>query len=333
MPGRSVVEEMLAFARSRNATRVVVGKSRRSRWFELRHGSVVDELVRSGSGLADRGGAVGRRGRARPADRLAVRRAADAVGPYLEGVLTTAVATALGVLIDATSSLPNISLVFVVPVLVAAARHGLVPSLWVVGPARALLTTSSSCRRSTNSPSPIPPTSWRCSSSCSWRSRPARSQRARRSQTEAARREARTTAELYAFSRKIAGVMDLYDLLWIVVTHLARLLNAEVVILMPEEAAGDRQARCRAPPFRPTATSARPTSPRRAGRGMPTSPTGRGTDTLPGGRWLFVPIRTSRSPVGVIGVLPLKARPRAQRRRAPAARGRRQPGGRRHRAR
>ena len=54
-----------------------------------------------------------------------------------------------------------------------------------------------------------------------------------RSQTEAARREARTTAELYAFSRKIAGVIDLYDLLWIVVTHLARLLNAEVVILMP----------------------------------------------------------------------------------------------------
>src|SRR5580698_7489637 len=52
VPGRSVVEEILAFARSRNATRVVVGKSQRSRWFELRHGSVVDELVRSGSGLA-----------------------------------------------------------------------------------------------------------------------------------------------------------------------------------------------------------------------------------------------------------------------------------------
>ena len=47
-----MVEEILAFARSRNATRVVVGKSQRSRWFELRHGSVVDELVRSSSGLA-----------------------------------------------------------------------------------------------------------------------------------------------------------------------------------------------------------------------------------------------------------------------------------------
>ena len=56
-----------------------------------------------------------------------------------------------------------------------------------------------------------------------------------RSQTEAARREARTTAELYAFSRKTAGVIELDDLLWIVVTHLARLLNAEVSILMPDK--------------------------------------------------------------------------------------------------
>ena len=84
VPGRSVVEEILAFARSRNATRVVVGKSQRSRWFELRHGSVVDELVRSGSGLADRGGAVGRRAGAVRPDRLAAGRAADA-GPLPRG--------------------------------------------------------------------------------------------------------------------------------------------------------------------------------------------------------------------------------------------------------
>ncbi len=35
-------------------------------------------------------------------------------------------------------------------------------------------------------------------------------------------------------------------------------------------------------------------------------PAGRGTDTLPGGRWLFVPIRTSRSAIAVMGVLPQK---------------------------
>ncbi|TAJ34964.1 MAG: two-component sensor histidine kinase, partial [Reyranella sp.] len=35
-------------------------------------------------------------------------------------------------------------------------------------------------------------------------------------------------------------------------------------------------------------------------------PAGRGTDTLPGGRWLFLPIRTSRAPAAIIGVLPNK---------------------------
>ena len=81
MPGRSVVEEILAFARSRNATRVVVGKSRRSRWFELRHGSVVDELVRSGSGLAVEVAPSGDEPEPRRPDRLAVRRAAHARAP------------------------------------------------------------------------------------------------------------------------------------------------------------------------------------------------------------------------------------------------------------
>jgi len=121
-----------------------------------------------------------------------------------------------------------------------------------------------------------------------------------RSQTEAARREARTTAELYAFSRKIAGVMDLYDLLWTIVTHLARLLNAEIVILMPHD--GRLESRAAFPPdsdFSEADMAAARWS------WDADHSTGKGTDTLPGGRWLFVPIRTVRGPVGVIGVLAL----------------------------
>jgi two-component system sensor histidine kinase KdpD len=304
VPGRSVVEEILAFARSRNATRVVVGKSRRSRWFELRHGSVVDELVRSGSGLAIEVAPSGDApAPSSPTDWLF--NVPLTPGPYLEGTLTTAVATALGKAIDASITVPNVSLVFVVPVLVAAARHGLVPSLWVAGlsvlcfnffflpplyeftiadPANAValvllmfvaIAASALAART-------------------------------RSQTEAARREARTTAELYAFSRKIAGVIELYDLLWIVVTHLARLLNAEVVILMPEKDPGDGKLAPRAA-FPPDSEFSDADLAAARWSWDADHPTGRGTDTLPGGRWLFVPISTSRSGVGVIGVLPLKA--------------------------
>src|SRR5262249_53167112 len=31
-------------------------------------------------------------------------------------------------------------------------------------------------------------------------------------------------------------------------------------------------------------------------------PTGRGSDTLPGAKWLFVPMRTGRGPIGILGI-------------------------------
>ncbi len=299
IPGRSVAEEILAFARARNATRVVVGKSRRSRWFELRHGSVVDELVRSGSGLAIEVAPSGDAPQpSSPTDWLFT--VPLTPGPYLEGVLTTAVATGLGMLIDARIALPNISLAFVVPVLIAAARHGLVPSLWVS--ALSVLAYNffflpPLYEFTIHDPANVVALFFFMFVAIAASALAART----RSQTEAARREARTTAELYAFSRKIAGVVDLYDLLWIVVTHLARLLNAEIVILMPQE--GRLESRAAFPP-----DSELNAADLAAARWSwdADHPTGRGTDTLPGGRWLFVPIRTSRSPVGVIGVLSLK---------------------------
>ena len=303
LPGRSVVEEILAFARSRNATRVVVGKSQRSRWFELTHGSVVDQLVRSGSGLAIEVAPSGEppAAESRTAWLLSAPRTP---GPYLEGILTTAVATGIGVFIDRHILLPNISLVFVVPVLVAAARHGLVPSLWV-----ALLGVLSFnffflpplYEFTIRDPANVVALFFFMLVAITASGLAART----RSQTQAARREARTTAELYAFSRKIAGVIDLYDLLWIVVTHLARLLNAEVVMLMPagEDKEGMLESRAAFPPdadFNDADLAAARWS------WDADQPTGRGTDTLPGARWLFVPIRTSRSSIGVIGVQPLK---------------------------
>lgn len=299
LPGRSVVEEILAFARSRNATRVVLGKSRRSRWFELRHGSVVDELVRSSSGIAVEVVSA-EQGRSSTTSPDWLRNVPLTPGPYLEGTLTTAVATVVGVAIDRLIVLPNISLVYVVPVLVAAARHGLVPSLWV----------SALCVLCYNffylpplyeftirDPANVVALFFFMVVAIVASALAART----RSQTESARREARTTAELYAFSRKIAGVMDLYDLLWTIVTHLARLLNAEIVILMPEE--GRLESRAAFPPdsdFTDADLAAARWS------WDADHPTGKGTDTLPGGRWLFVPIRTVRGPVGVIGVLALK---------------------------
>ena len=299
VPGRSVVEEVVAFARSRNATRVVVGKSRRSRWFEMRHGSVVDELVRSGSGLAvEVAPSAEAEQAAGPKDWL--RDVPLTPGPYLEGTMATAVATAVGVLVDRLIVLPNISLVYVLPVLFSAARHGLVPSLWVSALSVACFNfffLPPLYQFTISDPANVMALFLFVVVAVIASALAART----RTQTESARREARTTAGLYAFSRKIAGVVDLYDLLWIVVSHLARLLKAEVVVLMPED--GELVTRAAFPP-----DGALSDADLAAARWSwdADHPAGRGTDTLPGGRWLFVPIRTSRSAVAVMGVLPKK---------------------------
>jgi two-component system sensor histidine kinase KdpD len=302
LPGRSVVGEILAFARARNATRVVIGKSRRSRWFELRHCSMVDALVRSGLGLAiEVAPSVEEPEPSGPVDWLLG--APRTVGPYVEGALTTAAASGVGVLINARIELPNISLLFVVPVLVAAARHGLMPSLWVSGlsvlsynffflPPLYAFTIAD--------PANIVALFFFMFVAIAASALAART----RSQTQSARREARTTAELYAFSRKIAGVIDLDGLLRIVVAHLARLLNAEIVILMPEKnplEAGNLVMRAAFP-----SDGALSNVDLAAARWAwdVERPTGRDTDTLAGVRWLFEPIRTSRSAIGVIGILP-----------------------------
>jgi two-component system sensor histidine kinase KdpD len=303
VPGRSVVEEILAFARSRNATRVVVGKSPRSRWFELRHGSVVDELVRSGSGLAVEVAPSGDKPEPRqPIDWLFD--APRTVGPYFEGVLTTAVATGVGVLIDTHVNLSNISLVYVVPVLIAAARHGLVPSLWVSGLSVAsynFFFLPPLYQFTIADPANVVALFFFMFVSIAASALGTRS----RAQAEAARREARTTAELYAFSRKIAGVIELDDLLWIVVTHLARLLNAEVSILMPERSADESGKLVLRAAFPPDSEFKEADLAAARWSWDSETPTGRGTDTLPGGRWLFMPIRTSRSSIGIVGVLPM----------------------------
>ena len=47
LSGQSVSEELLTYARTRNVSKIVVGKPRRPRWREVVFGSVVDELARN----------------------------------------------------------------------------------------------------------------------------------------------------------------------------------------------------------------------------------------------------------------------------------------------
>jgi len=118
-----------------------------------------------------------------------------------------------------------------------------------------------------------------------------------RGEAVAARERAETTDALYAFSRKLAGVVHMEDLLWAAVYQIASMLDLEVVLLLPED--GLLEVKAGYPP-----EDRLEEADHAAARWTWESnrPAGRGADTLPGARRLFVPLRTSRGPVGVVGI-------------------------------
>jgi two-component system sensor histidine kinase KdpD len=59
LEGRDVARTLIEFASSRGVTMAIVGETRRSRWYRLRRGSIVDRLMAARTGL-DESGAVAR---------------------------------------------------------------------------------------------------------------------------------------------------------------------------------------------------------------------------------------------------------------------------------
>ncbi len=305
IPGRGIADEVLAYARENNITQIVIGKSERSRWFELLHGSVVHDLVRKAGEISihviaedDGGGeAVGpKEVKTRPETQP------FHGTPYAVSLALVAIGTGIGMAIHQFLEVSNIALVYLTAVLIAAVRFGLFPSLFaslasvlaynffflpplytftIADPENvvalffflfvALITSNVTART--------------------------------RSQVLTARNRAKTTAELYTFSRKLAGIASLDDLLWATAFQIASMLRSRVVILLPEEN-GQIGVRAGYPPedalnVADLAAASWTWSNNR--------PAGRGSDTLPGAEWLFQPLRTARGPVGVLGVARDKA--------------------------
>ncbi len=100
---------------------------------------------------------------------------------------------------------------------------------------------SSSCRRSTPSPSPIRTTGCPSACCCSWRSSPAIWRRGCAPRPIWRPARAGDAGELYRFTGKLAGIATLDDLLWATAFQIASMLECNVVILLPsrdDEAAG-----------------------------------------------------------------------------------------------
>ena len=118
-----------------------------------------------------------------------------------------------------------------------------------------------------------------------------------RTQAMAAIERARTTEALYAFSRKLAGVGSLDDVLWATAYQTALMLKVRVVLLLPEN--GSIVVRAGYPP-EDTLDEADLAAARWAWEHNRSA--GRGSDALPGAKRLFLPMRTGRGAIGIVGI-------------------------------
>jgi two-component system sensor histidine kinase KdpD len=107
----------------------------------------------------------------------------------------------------------------------------------------------------------------------------------------------RTTESLYAFSRKLAGTATLDDVLWATAYQAALMLKVRVVLLLPED--GIITVKAGYPPEDQLDQADLAAANWAWGNDRPA---GRGSDTLPGAKRLFLPMRTGRGPIGVIGI-------------------------------
>jgi two-component system sensor histidine kinase KdpD len=303
IPGRRITDELIAYAQANNVTQIIIGKSHRSRWFEVLHGSVVHELVRSAGHITVQviAGEAGAAGHGDKAVSTAEHTQSLDLLPYLASAGLVAAALAIGLGLKQFLAVSSISLVFLMAILGSAVRYGLLPSLFacivsvlsynffflpplytftIADPENvvtlffflvvAVITSNLTAGM--------------------------------RSQAVTARSRAKTTAELYAFSRKLAGIVGLDDLLWATSYQIASMLRVRVVILLPEgreDGGGELAVRGGYPP-----EDELDAADLAAARWSwdHNRPAGSGADTLPGAKRLFLPLRTGRGTIGVLGI-------------------------------
>jgi two-component system sensor histidine kinase KdpD len=118
-----------------------------------------------------------------------------------------------------------------------------------------------------------------------------------RTETVAAMDRARATESLYLFSRKLAGAGTLDDVLWATAYQAALMLKVRVVLLLPER--GTITVKAGYPP-EDILDEADLAAAKWAWENDRAA--GRGSETLPGAKRLFLPMRTGRGAIGVMGI-------------------------------
>ncbi|GAB4433025.1 MAG: DUF4118 domain-containing protein [Chloroflexi bacterium OHK40] len=303
----NAADELLAYARARNISKIVIGKPERPRWKDMLFGSVADDLLRK-SGVIDVYVLSGDFGDSEPP----LREQLQPTSPwqsYMAVPALVALCTALALIVDKVGiGEANIIMLYLLGVLGVALAGGRGPSAlaavlsvlsfnfffvepritFAVSDVRYLITFG------------VMLAVGLVVSNLTVRFR---------QQAEAARQRERRTATLYALSRAFASTRGRENLLAIAVRHIHEVFDSQVVILLPGtdgalrpwgEASGWAHGIDTSQIFGLSAAEqgvARWVFDHKERAGL-------GTNTLPSAEGLYLPLSGAQRVVGVLGIRP-----------------------------
>lgn len=297
VPALSVLEGLRAYTLDARATQLVVGKSARSRWFELRHGSVVDRLVRETPGVAVHvlpfeEGADKTIRRTQP-------KRPGAWGPplgYLISAALVTLVTVIGLSIYIFGNITNVALLYLIPVMLAASVYGLRTGLFT-----GLLSSLTynffflqpRYTFTISDPANIVTVLVLIGVAIVMSQLAARV----RAQADLAERSAGQNAALAGFARSLTGLSAEDELGQALCAEVARLLDVSTILLLPRED-GLRLASAFPPENRLGSIDIAAASWSFEHK----QSAGRGSDTLTASDWLFQPLVVGENTLGVFGL-------------------------------
>ena len=293
VPGQTVHDSIIQYARAHNITKIIVGKSLGARWADLLRGSVVDHIIHHseeidvyvisstrepGSPIAQVGSETGHGWR-----------------PYLYSVgivvLVSLIGQPIHLLIDPT----NLVMLYLLAVVVAAVRWGRGPSAlaavlsvlafdFFMVPPRLTLAVSDVQYFLTFVGLLVVGL---VISTLAVRER---------EQAESAKRREGHTAALYELSRDLTTAVDLETVLRMAIRHISDLFHCEAAVFLPE--GDDLTLRARSPHF-PTGPDEHTAATWVYKHGQTA---GQSTNTLARAQARYLPLRTAQGVVGSVGI-------------------------------
>jgi two-component system, OmpR family, sensor histidine kinase KdpD len=299
LSGHRVTEEVLAHARHRNVSKIVVGKPKDRRWRHRLFGSIADDLIRGG-GETDIYVISGEEPEHLPFVAPARPRRV-AWQPYALAALIMATCTGLAWATFSVFNSATLLMLFLLGVVAVAVQFGYGPSLWasILGVAcYDVFFVPPFYTFTVDDPQYFITFGimFVVALTLSW------STVRIRWLADAARQRERRTAALYALSRELASVRSVPTILDAATRHIAEVFRSSVTVFLPDDAGG---LKLQTSPggYEPDSTEIGVTH----WVFEHNQPAGRGTGTLPGAKALYLPLAASRGPIGVLGVRPADA--------------------------